>query len=142
MHYVETYLNGCRLDSLVVTSRWVTSGPDSVSLSGVIFSFFLYVGLMSLIGSALRREHFICASIVGTVIGIFSLRLIPWTVHLAGLAGMVLSVALVLVFAGCIRPYMPYEYLPGHLLGAGLAGTVAALLVVCVALKLRAPQQM
>ncbi|MCQ2988284.1 hypothetical protein NLO72_03405 [Pseudomonas tremae] len=104
-----------------------------------MFNFFLYVGLMSLIGSALRREHFICASIVGTVIGIFSLRLIPRTVHLAG---MVLSVALVLVFAGCIRPYMPYEYLPGHLLGAGLAGTVAALLVVCVALKLRAPQQM
>ncbi|KPC04602.1 Uncharacterized protein AC499_5960 [Pseudomonas amygdali pv. lachrymans] len=34
------------------------------------------------------------------VIGILSLRLMPWIVHLAGLAGMILGVVLELLLAG------------------------------------------
>ncbi|MGN2438772.1 hypothetical protein [Pseudomonas syringae] len=110
--------------------------------AGVIFGIFLYFGLMTLLDGALRWEHSLYASIVGAVIGVFSLRLMPWAVHLAGLAGMVLGVILALVLAGYVWPEMPYERILSYLLIAGLAGMVCAGLVVYIALKVRPNQQM
>ncbi|RMM87823.1 hypothetical protein ALQ70_100832 [Pseudomonas savastanoi pv. glycinea] len=81
-------------------------------------------------------------SIYGVVIGILSLRLMPWIVHLAGLAGMILGVVLELLLAGYLWPGMPYERVLSYLLGAGLAGMVSAGLIALIVLKHRANQQM
>ncbi|KPB81453.1 hypothetical protein BTW15_15020 [Pseudomonas syringae pv. tomato] len=110
--------------------------------AGVIFGIFLYFGLMTLLDGALRWEHSLYASIVGAVIGVFSLRLLPWAVHLAGLAGMVLGVLLALVLAGYVWPEMAYEHIPGYFLIAGLAGMLCAGLLVYRVLKVRPNQQM
>ncbi|EPN47528.1 hypothetical protein ALQ07_100660 [Pseudomonas syringae pv. actinidiae] len=111
-------------------------------LAGAIFSLFLYIGLMSLAGSSLRWEHSLYAFICGAVMGVLSLKLMPWTVHLAGLSGMVLGVILALVLAGYVWPEMPYERILSYLLIAGLAGMLCAGLVVYRVLKVRANQQM
>ncbi|KPB33846.1 Uncharacterized protein AC504_2758 [Pseudomonas syringae pv. maculicola] len=76
------------------------------------------------------------------VIGILSLRLMPWIVHLAGLAGMILGVVLELLLAGYLWPGMPYERVLSYLLGAGLAGMMSAGLIALIVLKHRANQQM
>ncbi|RMM41078.1 hypothetical protein ALQ78_100258 [Pseudomonas syringae pv. aptata] len=110
--------------------------------TGLIFGLLLYVGLITLTGSALRWEHFLYTAITGVVIGILYLRLMPWIVHLAGLAGMILGVVLELLLAGYIWPGMPYERVLSHLLGAGLAGMVSAGLIASIVLKHRANQQM
>ncbi|MCF9001803.1 hypothetical protein GIW25_07655 [Pseudomonas syringae] len=110
--------------------------------TGLIFGLLLYVGLITLTGSALRGEHSLYMAIIGAVIGILSLRLIPWIVHLAGLAGMILGVALELLLAGYLWPGMPYERVLSYLLGAGLAGMVSAGLIASIVLKHRANQQM
>ncbi|MCR8719622.1 hypothetical protein NVV30_13125 [Pseudomonas syringae] len=111
-------------------------------LAGAIFCLFLYVGLTSLVGSSLRWEHSLYAFISGAVMGVLSLKLMPWTVHLAGLSGMVLGLILALMLAGYVWPEMPYERILSYLLIAGLAGMVCAGLVVYIALKLRSSQQM
>ncbi|MBI6795954.1 hypothetical protein KDL21_21900 [Pseudomonas syringae pv. syringae] len=110
--------------------------------TGLIFGLLLYVGLITLTGSALRGEHSLYMAIIGAVIGILSLRLMPWIVHLAGLAGMILGVALELLLAGYLWPGMPYERVLSYLLGAGLAGMVSAGLIASIVLKHRANQQM
>ncbi|GKS06406.1 hypothetical protein PSTH1771_15340 [Pseudomonas syringae pv. theae] len=110
--------------------------------SGIALSLLCYLGLIALTGSALRWEHSLYAAIIGAVIGILSLSLMPWIVHLAGLAGMVLGMTLALVLAGYVWPEMPYERIVSYLLIAGLAGMVCAGLVVYIALKVRANQQM
>ncbi|KWS08575.1 hypothetical protein ABNM12_22355 [Pseudomonas syringae] len=110
--------------------------------TGLIFGLLLYVGLIILTGSTLRGEHSLYMAIIGAVIGILSLRLMPWIVHLAGLAGMILGVALELLLAGYLWPGMPYERVLSYLLGAGLAGMVSAGLIASIVLKHRANQQM
>ncbi|MBI6709464.1 hypothetical protein YA0599_14625 [Pseudomonas syringae] len=110
--------------------------------TGLIFGLLLYVGLITLTGSALRGEHSLYMAIIGAVIGILSLRLMPWIVHLAGLAGMILGVALELLLAGYLWSVMPYERVLSYLLGAGLAGMVSAGLIASIVLKHRANQQM
>ncbi|PBP40846.1 hypothetical protein CCL11_18450 [Pseudomonas syringae] len=110
--------------------------------TGLISGLLLYVGLIILTGSTLRGEHSLYMAIIGAVIGILSLRLMPWIVHLAGLAGMILGVALELLLAGYLWPGMPYERVLSYLLGAGLAGMVSAGLIASIVLKHRANQQM
>ncbi|QGG74324.1 hypothetical protein [Pseudomonas syringae] len=110
--------------------------------AGITFSLFSYIEVITLTGSALRGEHSLYMAIIGAVIGILSLRLMPWIVHLAGLAGMILGVALELLLAGYLWPGMPYERVLSYLLGAGLAGMVSAGLIASIVLKHRANQQM
>ncbi|MDU8632547.1 hypothetical protein [Pseudomonas syringae group sp. 243L2] len=110
--------------------------------SGITLSLFSYLGLITLAGSALRWEHFLYTAITGVVIGILSLKLMPWIVHLAALAGMILGVVLELLLAGYLWPGMPYERVLSYLLGAGLAGMVSAGLIALIVLKHRANQQM
>ncbi len=110
--------------------------------AGINFSLFSYIDVITLTGSALRGEHSLYMAIIGAVIGILSLRLMPWIVHLAGLAGMILGVALELLLAGYLWPGMPYERVLSYLLGAGLAGMVSAGLIASIVLKQRANQQM
>ncbi|MCH5489327.1 hypothetical protein [Pseudomonas syringae] len=110
--------------------------------AGITFSLFSYIEVITLTGSALRGEHSLYMDIIGAVIGILSLRLMPWIVHLAGLAGMILGVALELLLAGYLWPGMPYERVLSYLLGAGLAGMVSAGLIASIVLKHRANQQM
>ncbi|WP_137983915.1 hypothetical protein [Pseudomonas viridiflava] len=110
--------------------------------AGITFSLFSYIEVITLTGSALRGEHSLYMAIIGAVIGILSLRLMPWIVHLAGLAGMILGVALELLLAGYLWPGMPCERVLSYLLGAGLAGMVSAGLIASIVLKHRANQQM
>ncbi|MCA5972328.1 MULTISPECIES: hypothetical protein [Pseudomonas] len=110
--------------------------------AGITFSLFSYIEVITLTGSALRGEHSLYMAIIGAVIGILSLRLMPWIVHLAGLAGMILGVALELLLAGYLWPGMPYERVLSYILGAGLAGMVSAGLIASIVLKHRANQQM
>ncbi|MCJ2374256.1 hypothetical protein [Pseudomonas sp. RGM 3321] len=117
-------------------------GCQLACFSGITLSLFSYLGLITLTGSALRWEHFLYTAIIGVVIGILSLRLMPWVVHLAGLAGMILGVVLELLLAGYLWPGMPYERVLSYLLGAGLAGMVSAGLIASIVLKRRANQQM
>ncbi|WP_439850441.1 hypothetical protein ACTACG_23090 [Pseudomonas syringae] len=120
----------------------MTDWRPLAGISGITFGLFLYLGLITLLGSALRWEHSLYAAMIGAVIGILSLRVMPWTVHLAGLGGMIVGIVSVLLLAGYIWPGMPYEYALSYLLSAGLAGMVLAGLIASIALKRRANQQM
>ncbi|AHG43001.1 hypothetical protein N018_23350 [Pseudomonas syringae CC1557] len=120
----------------------MTDWRPLASVSGIAFGLFLYLGLITLLGSALRWEHSLYAAMIGAVIGVLSLKLMPWTVHLAGLVGMILGIAAMLLLAGYIWPGMPYEYALSYLLVAGMAGMVLAGLIASIVLKHRANQQM
>ncbi|KPY87992.1 hypothetical protein RA263_13960 [Pseudomonas syringae pv. tagetis] len=111
-------------------------------IAGGLFSLFLYAGLSVSLGNRLRVEHSAYAVTAGGIIGVLSLRLLPCSIHVAGLSGMVLSVVATIILAGYVWPDMPYGLILEYVLWAGLAGMASAGLVVFVVLRVRAHQQM